>query len=221
MITAAQVFGDGKHFVLRQIGNAKFNAAVFPPRQPAAGGESIDKVVAKPDGVFQNLAWSVPERKIVPELVQTRAVGKAPEPLLGPRASWRKSAVAMTPEEASFAQAGEWRVTVPADAVKGLSDVFLSFSYQGDEARLLAGNRLLTDNFYNGTDWKVGLKRFLAPASAGTFTFQVLPLKENARIFFEPGMAPRIGKEGQAGSLQSIEAFPEYETRLPLASRAK
>ncbi len=219
VLTAAQVFSDGEHITLRQTGNPAFAAAIFPPQQATAGKASIAPVEGKPDGIFQLFAWNLPERKIVPGLVQTKAVGKAPGPLLGPKAPFRKSAVSMTPEESSFAQAGEWRITLPRDAMDGLSDVLLAIRYQGDEARLLNGNRLLTDNFFNGVEWQIGLKRFLPAGS--DFTLQVLPLQQKAPIFFEPGFAPVFDKNGQAGSLQSVQALPEYQLDLSLSGKAK
>jgi len=221
VLTAAQLFSDGKALTLRQIGEAKFAAALFPAARPIAGKESISQAAGKPDGIFQDFAWSLPERKIAAQLVQTRAIGKAPEPLIGPKADFRRSAVAMTPEESSFGQAGAWQVTLPRDAMKGLSDVFLAVRYQGDEARLLAGDRLLTDNFFNGTEWRIGLKRFFSSASSEGFTLQVLPLRQNAPIFFEPGFAPKFSQDGQAGTLQSVEAVPEYQLELSLPGAAK
>ena len=221
VLTAAQLFSDGKQLTLRQIGNAKFPVALFPARPPAAGKESIAQGVGKPDGIFQSFVWSLPERKIALELTRTRPLGKAPEPLLGPKAPFRQTAVAMTPEESSFAQAGEWRISLPHDVLKGLSDIFLAVQYQGDEARLLAGDRLLTDNFFNGAEWRIGLKRFLSSPAAEAFTLQVLPLQQKAPIFFEPGFAPKFDKDGQAGSLQSVEALPEYQIELSFPDAAR
>lgn len=123
----------------------------------------------------------------------------------------------MAPEESSFQQAGQWRIQVPRGAMNGLSNVLLAIKYQGDEARLLIDNQLLTDNFYNGTEWRIGLKRFLSERSASAFDLQVLPLANGTRIFFEPGLAPTFGENGQAGSVRSIEAHPEYELNLSLA----
>jgi hypothetical protein len=120
----------------------------------------------------------------------------------------------MAPEDSSFSQAGEWNVVVPQDALHGLSDLYLKIHYQGDEARLLAGGRLLTDNFFNGTAWQIGLKRFLPASASATFSLQVLPLSRKAPIFFEPGKQPEFGKDGQAGVLYSVEALPEYQVEL-------
>ncbi|MGH9344492.1 MAG: hypothetical protein ACRD19_12110 [Terriglobia bacterium] len=40
--------------------------------------------------------------------------------------------------------------------------------YSNDETALKtdSGTRMLTDNFYNGEPWSIGLKRFLGPRGA-------------------------------------------------------
>jgi len=103
---------------------------------------------------------------------------------------------------------------VPQGALDGISDLYLVVHYQGDEARLLGNGRLLTDNFFNGTEWQIGLKRFLPASASATFALQVLPLSRKAPIFFEPDKRPRFGKDDQAGALYSVEALPEYQVEL-------
>jgi len=216
VITEAQVYSDGEQLILRQIGKPSFSALLFPAATLTAGQQDSKPASESQEGLFQHLDWRLPERKVTIATAQTKPFGVAPAPVFGPKPPWRESAVIMAPDEPSFAQAAEWKVTVPPGALDGLSDVFLAIRYQGDEARLSAGDRLLTDNFFNGAEWRVGLKRFLRDASARTFRLQVLPLSNKAPIFFEPGIAPGFGRDGQAGSVQSIEALPEYEMDLHL-----
>jgi hypothetical protein len=134
---------------------------------------------------------------------------------MGPKAPWRHGSVAMAPDDSGFSLAGEWRVEVPQGALDGLSDLYLRVHYQGDEARLLKNDRLLTDNFFNGTKWQIGMKRFLSGSAPATFSLQVLPLSQKAPIFFEPGKQPKFDSDGQAGVMDSVEAVPEYEIDLP------
>jgi hypothetical protein len=46
------------------------------------------------------------------------------------------------------------------------------------------------------------------------FALQVLPLAEDAHIFFEPSMAPTFGQNARTGSAQSIEVRSENELDL-------
>jgi hypothetical protein len=214
VLAKSQIYSDGSHIILRQIGKSFFDAALFPADKFAASNASTEAGVSKQTGLFQLLNLREPERKVTLQLEQTRAMGKAPSPVFGPKLSWRHEAVIMAPDDSSFGQAGEWRIVVPQGALKGLSDLYLGVHYQGDEARLLKSNRLLTDSFYNGNEWQIGLKRFLPDSTSTTFLLQVLPLGQQAPIFFEPGKKPRFDKDGQAGALDSVEALPEYEVDL-------
>jgi hypothetical protein len=214
VLTKAQVYSDGSHIVLRQIGKSCFDVALFPAGNFTAGQASPAAGAAKPSGLFQKLEFRQPERKVALHVTQTRVVGKAPSPVFSPALSWRHDTVVMAPDDSSFSQAGEWKVAVPQGTLDGLSDLYLGVHYQGDEARFLEGSRLLTDNFFNGTEWQIGMKRFLSGSASATFSLQVLPLSQKAPIFFEPGKQPRFGRDGQAGDLDSVEVLPEYEVDL-------
>jgi hypothetical protein len=214
LLTRAQVFNHGERLILRQVADPLFDADIF--ESATALVDKRDSVKSQNSGLFQHFTRRAAERKIPFGLAKTKDFGNAPMPLLGPKEAWRSSSVAMSPEESSFAQAAEWRVTIPQGALSGLSDAYLAVRYQGDVARLLMDERLLTDNFFNGTEWRIGLKRFLPGLTAGTFTLRILPLSEKAPIFFEPGMSPSFGKNGQSGSLQSVDVLPEYEVDVSL-----
>jgi hypothetical protein len=214
VLTKAQVYSDGSHMILRQIGNPHFNAAFFPAGNFTVGNTTAKAKTVNQTGIFQYLDLRQPERKVSLQMTQTRAVGKAPAPVFGPAQTWRKDVVVMAPDDSSFSQAGEWKVVVPQGALDGLSDLYLNVHYQGDEARLIEDRRLLTDNFFNGVEWQIGMKRFLFSSASHTFSLQVLPLSQKAPIFFEPGKQPKFGRDGQAGALYSVEALPEYEVDL-------
>jgi hypothetical protein len=214
VLTKAQVYSDGSHMILRQIGNSHFNAAFFPAGNITVGNTTAKAKTVNQTGIFQYLDMCQPERKVTLQMTQMRAIGKAPVPVFGPALTWRKDVVVMAPDDSGFSQAGEWRVVVPQGALDGLSDLYLNVHYQGDEARLLEDRRLLTDNFFNGVDWQIGMKRFLPSSASRTFSLQILPLSQTAHIFFEPGKQPKFGRDGQAGALNSVEALPEYEVDL-------
>jgi hypothetical protein len=215
VLTHSQVYCDGSQIILRQIGKSLFDAAFFPAVNFTAVKASSSTKAGEQTGIFRKLKLSVPERKVALQLSQTRTVGKAPSPVMGPKAPWRHGSVAMAPDDSGFSLAGEWRVEVPQGALDGLSDLYLRVHYQGDEARLLKNDRLLTDNFFNGTKWQIGMKRFLSGSAPATFSLQVLPLSQKAPIFFEPGKQPKFDSDGQAGVMDSVEAVPEYEIDLP------
>jgi hypothetical protein len=214
VLTHAQLYSDASRLILRQLGAPSFDVSFFPALHPVASKAAVQTVASRAEGLFQRFNWRLPECAISLQIEQTKPFGKAPAPILNPAFSPKGAAPVTTPEESSFAQAGQWRVTLPPAVPDGLSDVILAVRYQGDEARLLSGENLLTDNFFNGTEWQIGMKRFLAKGSAQAFTLQVLPLSKDAPVVFDNGKAPAIDNSGQAGSLQSVQALPEYQLDL-------
>jgi len=215
VLAKAQVYSDGSRLILRQIGSPSFVAALFPAVSPDAGKEAVHTTAPQTADLFQHLTWRTAERSVPLQVEAIRPVGSAPAPKLA-LPPIKGNAPVEAPDESSFAQAGAWRVNLPAKALDGLSDLVLEVRYQGDEARLLEGDRLLTDNFYNGTEWRIGMKRFLSGGPAPAFTLQLLPLSKDAGVVFDEGRAPAMSKDGQAGSLQSIQAISEYQIDLTL-----
>jgi len=101
-------------------------------------------------------------------------------------------------------------------AVLPNTEYFLRIHYTGDVAHLSANDHLLTDDFYSGRPWLVGLARF-APQlaqSGGKLTLAIYPLRPNPPIFFEPGLAPK--PDTPPASVASVELVTQYTLRLKL-----
>ena len=76
-------------------------------------------------------------------------------------------------------------------------------------ARLYGSEALFDDNFCNGDPWVIGLKRFASRLKA-PLELQVLPLRDDAPVYFDPGYKLQFKGEQIAG-VTSITAVPEYE----------
>lgn len=158
---------------------------------------------------------AAPSRQIAIAVRQTRPAGAAPPVKPGPAFSWRKHSVAEAPDDSLFDEAAaRWEIALPGNALDGLSNLFLRIQYQGDVARLTSGNRLLTDNFYNGTPWCIGLKRFFIARQEDHFTLSILPLRKDAPIYLEHSDWPEFPVGGQVDVLKSLEAIPQYRLTL-------
>jgi hypothetical protein len=77
---------------------------------------------------------------------------------------------------------------------------------------------LIDDNFYNGEPWVIGLKRFATRLDA-PLQLQVLPLRDDAPVYFDPDYKPQFSGK-QVAAVASITAVPEYEVVLRLQSTA-
>ncbi|HEY5212124.1 MAG TPA: hypothetical protein VIJ38_03790 [Acidobacteriaceae bacterium] len=51
----------------------------------------------------------------------------------------------------------------------------------GDIARISSRGKLLDDNFYDGTPWTIGLKRFLKSGAVKTLHLAIVPLRKGMR----------------------------------------
>jgi len=138
---------------------------------------------------------------------------------LGPNFSWRKHGVAQAPPESELPQAAKWAITIAPADMSHLSELFLEVKYQGDVARLYSNHRLLTDDFYNGLPWSIGLRRFLDPQNAGIFQLDILPLRMDAPVYMELSSPPDFSAKGQVDKLDSIRLVPEYQLVINTGSR--
>jgi hypothetical protein len=158
-------------------------------------------------------------RNLTPRVQLAQAAGEAAPVMWGPQASWRKQPVAQAPSEAPLQGAAQWQVKIPANALDGLAELFLEVKYRGNIARLAGGGKLLDDDFFNGTTWSVGLKRFLNPGKESVFDLSVLPLRKNAPFFLELPKRIHYAKNGQVCSLDRVQLVPEYELVIDTAGQ--
>jgi hypothetical protein len=148
---------------------------------------------------------------------QTQAAGNVPPGKTGPAPSWRPHGVAQAPDESEFSQAAKWSITLPSGVMDGLSELFLEVDYEGDVARLSSGHQLLTDDFYNGHPWLVGLGRFLNPRDPSTSELSILPLRKDAHVYFEMPKPVNFSSTGQIDQLDRLSLVPEYQLILNTA----
>ena len=212
LFSPADMFFDEAflHMRSRDVGELRFG--VFPnlkfqhsPGMPVRN--------AGHDGLFHEYAASIKPKKLTVQLEAVRT-DQVPSPVkMGKPVAWRDStAVAVPPED--FAHADLWRVVVPKGALDGLSDAFLRIAYVGDTARLYAGLRLLDDDFYKGTVWEVGLKRFAPGITDVPLEIKILPLRKAAPIYLPDAAWPNFGPGESLDETHQIDMAPEYEVSV-------
>jgi len=216
LIAAQDFFADvesrPEHIWLRSRGGPKFAFSVTPPvtETPRA---NLPVIRAESNNRVARFTAEAPERKPELKFSEEKAAGDAPPVALGPAPSWRPHGVAQAPPEAVWEHAARWSITVPKNALDGLSDLYLQVGYRGDVARLTAGDRLLTDNFYNSQLWSIGLRRFIE-RNTHSFELSVLPLRSDAPVYLELSGHPDFAPNGQIGKLDELRLLPEYELVL-------
>jgi hypothetical protein len=127
--------------------------------------------------------------------------------------------VAAEPKDADFAQAAVWRVALP----RGLdlsTDPILRIRYTGDVARVRLNGKLITDDFYNGNVWEIGLRRHAPEINQGELRIEILPLRKDAvigparKIYLADAQLPDFGPASSLAVLQSLEIVPRYRVTV-------
>jgi beta-galactosidase len=217
LITPADVFFDGESISLRSRDANAFSFSIFP----ATGGAFASTVPVKKvgdDGVFDHYTAPVAAKQLQVNVEKVRDAQPSSPAKMGKPAEWRHGAVAQAPDDAGFEKAGVWRLTFPKDTLQGLSDVFLDINYAGDVGRAYEGRNLLDDNFYNGTTWEIGLKRFAPDILAKGMEVKILPLRKDAPIYIPKSGWPDFDGNSEVSNLNSAVLSPEYELKLTMGN---
>ena len=205
-LSPADVFFGESNMQLRARDVREFRFSAFPGFGDAPTA-SVPLEEAGRDGVFVSYTAKVPQKQV---RVRWERIRAAPPSAPVKRGKYN----AVTPTDSDFEKAGVWRIQVPAHALDGLSDVFLRVDYFGDVGRLYAGPRLLNDDFYKGTTWEIGLKRFAAEAFGKNLELKIMPLRKDAPIYLPAGAWPPFPPSGEIADVFGIHAEPEYEVRV-------
>jgi beta-galactosidase len=209
LATRADAFSDGERWVL-QSEDAAMRFGVFGGATP--GSVTALKSEGK-DGLFGEYGATLPKVELQAKVMQVQEA-KAREPWTpGPKLSWRPAPIPMKPAVAEFAGAAVWRIEVPkVPESAAVSDVWLKIDYQGDEARLTEGKRLVDDNFWNGLPWTVGEREALPgwKRDGSVLELKVLPLPERYPMYLEDAAKLQF-KGGVAEALKGVELVPEYQ----------
>jgi len=202
-----------EHFWLRSRATPQFAFTLTPP--PLSALEASQPLtVSSQTSRTASYSAAAPTWDDPMEFRQTQAAGMAPPVKFGPALDWRPRGVAQAPDADRLPQAAQWEIAIPAESLKGLSELFLEVNYQGDVARLSAGGKLLDDNFANGKPWTIGLKRFLASQGPSRFELSILPLRQDAPVYFEFAAPPQFAPNGQIGKLDDLRLIPEYQVEI-------
>jgi beta-galactosidase len=207
-LTHAGLVLDEDNLRLTSMSPADLNLAIYPA--PASITYNGGDLAPKADGVFQRYTPPVPSAikyKVASDSVQ--AAGLPREIPLGKI----EQPVAMAPLDADFEKAAVWRVTIPEDVDLG-TDPILRFHYVGDVARVMLNGQFITDDFYNGNAFDIGLRRHAPDVLTGDLRIAILPLRKDAPIYMSETARPDFSTGGSVAELQSVEIIPRYQLQL-------
>ncbi len=107
----------------------------------------------------------------------------------------------------------EYALTVPGN-LKGAEEIFLHIDYEGDCAKLLKGDQVLTDSFYTGQEWEIGLKRYFdrfGTSDELELKVQLQPLFKEDKLYLQkwPEMV-----DGKACRIVNIHFIVQYRVNI-------
>jgi len=213
LITTRQFFANDNTITLQSDDDPIFKLSLFPAikaKPIASSSLTIRQQTNTTTELFARLPAMQPHL-VLTQIQQPRTV---PPVQLGPPISWRPHGVAQAPAEATFADAAVWKLTLGKDQLHNLSNLFLQIDYTGDVGRLSDGTHLLDDNFFNGTPWTIGMRRFLERKQTGDLRLQILPLRADSPIFLEDRIRSALPTTGQVEQLRGVRIIPQYQLTL-------
>lgn len=207
-LTKAGLVLEGDSLRLTSTVPADMNVAIYPaPASLAYNGIGLS---GKTDGVFRRFTPVAPQAvKLKATFKKALAAGSAREISPGKI----EQPVATAPLDADFEKAAVWRITIPENVDLG-TDPILRFHYVGDVARVMLNGRFITDDFYNGNVFDIGLRRHAPDILNGDLRLAILPLRKDAPIYMADMARPYFGSADSVADLQSVEIIPRYQLQL-------
>lgn len=214
LLTNDSLAGEGENFALTSTGDARFDFSIWPTLPPI-GKSNLALSKAKPDGIFSRYTAQAAPVTMRVAASQLRAPEEAPKIRIGGPAN---AAVQPVPE--SFGNsAGAWQIAFDQQALARLDDAILAIDWAGDIGRLYAGETLIDDHFFDGTAWRIGLKRHAALLDR-PLTLRIIPLREDAPIYLERALRPDFGSADQLATIRQVRIEPRYRLDIAFAAPA-
>jgi hypothetical protein len=207
-LTSADLVLDGTALRLSSTNRADLEFGIYPaPESLACDGH---KLKGKTDGVFQRFVSSISEEHISPiSFTETEKPGPLRKISLGTIAQ----PVAAAPVDSDFAAAAVWTVSLPAK-IDMASDPILRIHYVGDVARVMLNGKFITDDFYNGNAFDIGLRRHAPEILNGKLQIAILPLQKDAPIYMADKARPDFGNSDSLATIQRVEIIPQFHLQF-------
>lgn len=116
-------------------------------------------------------------------------------------------------------KSGEHRMVLEfdQDLLKGIHDAFLKIDYRGDTGNAFIDGRLISDNFYNGGHWEIGLKRFVPELLSKGMYVYISPIRRGKMItHMDQAYVERFEGE-EIAEIRNVQILPEYRVLVSLS----
>lgn len=105
-----------------------------------------------------------------------------------------------------------WKINIPKLNDPHINNAFLTIDYKGDTGSLYKKGILVADDFYQGKEVILGLRKFDFKSSQNQFIFQLIPLTNEREIYFEDGVKSQILQSSQ--KIDQINIKMQYNAKM-------
>lgn len=204
-LTEAGLMIDGDNLRLSSENPKDLRVSIYPA--PTALRLNSKSLKPKANGMFGEFVGVQPKaEKLKVQATQIKQADAPREIKTGSKG------VAEAPSDADFERAAVWQIVLPKNIEQKNS--LLRIAYNGDVARLYSGERLLTDNFYNGNVFEIGLWRFAPEIYRQELFLKILPLKKDALVYLQPDARPDFEGKDSICKLLAVNLVELLEADL-------
>ncbi|HYQ57955.1 MAG TPA: beta-galactosidase [Draconibacterium sp.] len=116
--------------------------------------------------------------------------------------------------EVKIEKVSDQKYTLQLNAdISNLNDVFVEADYIGDRAMAFIDGKLITDHFYQGRKWEIGLKSFESQLAGNNMTLFFHPMHADYEYLKDLNNIPEF-EDGRYLKVNGFDIIPEYKTRL-------
>ena len=205
-LTKAGLVIDGKNLKLTSENAEDLRVSIFPPLDSLLLNSK--KIQSKKVGIFSEFAIAQP--KVIRFKVDAVQIRQAEPPREIKNGS---KDVAEAPDDKDFEKAAVWRIKLPVGLPAGRNRL-LRIGYHGDAARTFLDGKLLTDNFYNGNVFEIGLNHFSPDIYRKELQLKILPLRRDAPIYLQDDAKPNFAGNDSICQLLKVELVEIYEANM-------
>jgi hypothetical protein len=204
-LTKAGLITDGDRLRLSSENAEDLRVSIFPA--PSSLVVNSKAVKPKANGIFGEFIAARPKAaKPKVQVTQIRQPDAPREIKSGSKG------VAEAPSDTDFERAAVWKITLPKNIEK--KNLLLRIGYDGDVARLYLGDKLLTDNFYNGSVFELGIDRFAPEIYKQALFLKILPLRKDAPVYLQPDARPDFEGANSVCKLSAVNLIELHEAAL-------
>lgn len=121
------------------------------------------------------------------------------------------------PLEITEINSRKWQVSLPEGLPEFVNDAYLTVNYCGDTAMAFIEGELVSDEFYKGIPWQIGLRKFLN-AKSQNMVFYFRPMPKNASYLIDlepyPNSIPDFGDKKDYLKVNSFTSQIQYKTLI-------